>query len=646
VFALLKRAACAAALMCAWQVAALADATIPSLTKADVDAWLDGFMPSALNQGDIAGAVVVVVKNGGVLTQRGYGYSDLAARTPMDPQRTLMRVGSVSKLFTWTALMQLVERGKVALDEDVNTYLDFQIPAPEGKPITVRNLMTHTPGFEEQLKNAVAYDPAAARAFDALLKAWTPRRIFAPGTMPAYSNYATALGGYIVQRVSGMAFDDYMDAHVLGPLAMTSSTFRQPLPGGLQARMAKGYATASSPERPFEIVGLVPAGAMSAPASDIAKFMIAHLQQGRLGDAVILQPQTAQQMHTTALTILPRVDRMLLGFWEANYKGRRVIGHGGDTQWFHGDLRLFIDEGVGMYVAFNSMGKGLAAIEQRIALFEQFADRYLPVPGWTAGPGVEEGTALSHAKIIAGRYTSSRRAESSFMSLLNLLGSLEVIDYRDGTIGVSMVLGASGAPLRWREVDAFVWQLEGGSRLLSAELRNERIVRIAFEEISPFMMFERPPAWKGSWLLPVFLAALASLLITSVAWPIGALTRRYYGVQHYTQSQQGARTHRWLLAAAVATVLVWVAWATTIGTLMSDLANLSPRADGWLWILQGLSAITVVGGVVVGSRHVVSVVRSQRRWYAKAWATLLAIALMMSLWVAVAYNVIAFRVNY
>lgn len=643
--ALLKRVACVAALMCAWQMTALADAAVPALTKADVDIWLDGFMPLALSQGDIAGAVVVIVKDGSILTQRGYGYADLAARRPMDPERTLLRVGSVSKLFTWTALMQLVERGKVALDADVNTYLDFQIPARDGKPITVRNLMTHTPGFEEQLKSALTYDPAAAQPFDALLKRWIPERIFAPGTMPAYSNYGAALAGYIVQRVSGMAFDDYMEAHVLGPLGMTSSTFRQPLPSGLQARMAKGYATASSPERPFEIVGLAPAGALSAPATDVAKFMLAHLQQGRLGDAVILQPQTAQQMHTTPLTILPRVDRMLLGFYEANYKGRRVIAHGGDTQWFHGDLRLFIDDGVGMYVAFNSMGKGRAAIEQRIALFERFADRYLPVPGWSAGPGVDEQTALDHARLIAGHYTNSRRVESSFMSLLNLVGALEVTEPRDGTIGVSMVRSASGVPLPWREVEPFVWQLDGSSRLLSAELRDGEVARVAFDEISPFMMFERMPAWKGSWLLPVFLAALMSLLATAAAWPVSALTRRYYCVQ-YAQPRQDANAHRWLRIFATATVLMWVAWAATIGIMMSDLANLSSSADGWLWALHVLSVIVVLGGIAAGLWHAVRVMRSQRSWYAKAWAVLLATALTVSLWMAVAYSVVTSGVNY
>ena len=101
------------------------------LNKTDVDAWLDGYIPYALARGDIAGAVVVVVKDGQVLTQRGYGFSDVEKRTPVSPETTLFRPGSVSKLFTWTAVMQLVEQGKIDLDKDVNAYLDFKIPRAE-----------------------------------------------------------------------------------------------------------------------------------------------------------------------------------------------------------------------------------------------------------------------------------------------------------------------------------------------------------------------------------------------------------------------------------------------------------------------------------------------------------------------------------
>lgn len=170
------------------------------LTRTDLDAWLDGYMPYALRTGDIAGAVVVVVKDGQILSQRGYGWSDVAKRKPVDPERTLFRPGSVAKLLTWTAVMQLVEQGKVGLDEDVNTHLDFKIPPFDGKPVTLRQAMTHTAGFEETGKNIIFYEPSRLMSLGDYLKAWIPKRIFAPGTTPAYSNYATALAGYIVER--------------------------------------------------------------------------------------------------------------------------------------------------------------------------------------------------------------------------------------------------------------------------------------------------------------------------------------------------------------------------------------------------------------------------------------------------------------
>jgi len=120
-----------------------------SLVREDLEAWLDGYMPYALRRGDVAGAVVVVVKGGEVLLEKGYGYADRATHRPVDPQNTLFRPGSISKLFTWTAVMQLVERHQIDLDRDINTYLDFKIPSFHGQPITMRNLMTHTAGFED-----------------------------------------------------------------------------------------------------------------------------------------------------------------------------------------------------------------------------------------------------------------------------------------------------------------------------------------------------------------------------------------------------------------------------------------------------------------------------------------------------------------
>src|SRR5580698_6256343 len=292
-------------------------ASTHALNAADLEAWLDGYFPNALNAGDVAGGVVAVVKDGQVLFEKGYGYADFDKRTPVDPKSTLFRWGSVSKLFTWTAVMQMVEQGKIDLDGDVNQYLDFKIPPRDGKPVTMRNLMQHVAGFEEQAKNIIGEDPKGP-GYEELLKQWTPERVFAPGTTPAYSNYGASLAGYIVQRVSGETFDDYMDKHIFAPLDMKHSSFRQPLPAELVPLMSKGYELASGEPHVFEIVGPAPAGSLSSPAEDMAHFMIAHLQNGEYHGNCLLRAATAEMMHNSPLTTLPPLNRMELGFFETN----------------------------------------------------------------------------------------------------------------------------------------------------------------------------------------------------------------------------------------------------------------------------------------------------------------------------------------
>ena len=147
-----------------------------------------------LEREDIAGAVVLVVKDGAIFFAKGYGYSDIEKKTPVTVDATLFRPGSISKLFTWTAVMQLVEQGKLDLDRDINTYLDFKIPAKFGKPITLRNIMTHTPGFEEQIKDLINDEGAPIATLKQHLATHIPERIFPPGTTPAYSNYGAVAG--------------------------------------------------------------------------------------------------------------------------------------------------------------------------------------------------------------------------------------------------------------------------------------------------------------------------------------------------------------------------------------------------------------------------------------------------------------------
>jgi len=345
----------------------------PELTATDLEAFLDGLMPSQLEREDIAGAVVAVVKDGKVLFAKGYGFSDVEKHKAISPEETLFRPGSISKLFTWTSVMQLVEQGKLDLDRDVNEYLDYKIPPAFGKPITLRNIMTHTPGFEDTAKELFVADASKMRPLGEYLREHLPGRVFPPGVTPAYSNYATTVAGYIVQRTSGKPFEQYVADNVFSPLGMSHTTFVQPLPADLQPLMSSGYTRASQKAKPFEFVQAFPAGSVSTSAADMCKFITAHLQDGRLASAQILKPETAKLMHTRQFGADPRLNGMALGFYEESRNGHRIIGHGGDTVYFHSDLHLILDANTGFFVSYNSGGKGEAST--RTILFDRFLDR-------------------------------------------------------------------------------------------------------------------------------------------------------------------------------------------------------------------------------------------------------------------------------
>jgi CubicO group peptidase (beta-lactamase class C family) len=617
----------------------------PQLTQADLEAWLDGFLPYAIARGNIAGAIVVVVKDGQVLLEKGYGYADVERKEPVDPQATLFRPGSVSKLFTWTAVMQQVERGKLDLDADVNRYLDFEIPpGPAGEPLTLRSIMTHTPGFEEAVKELISENPKSLMTLGDTLKRWIPERIFEAGTMPAYSNYATALAGYIVERQSGMSFDDYLDKNIFGPLGMRHSSFRQPLPRTLEAGMAKGYENATGKAQGYELINLAPAGSLAATGPDMARFMIAHLQKGVLGEARILAEETAKQMHSTPLTIIPNVNRMVLGFYETDTNGHRIISHGGDTQYFHSDLHLYVDDGVGYFISFNSAGKEGAVGALREAFYRNFADRYFPA---SAPQGeVDVATAKEHAAEISGSYVVSRRAETTFLSILNLLQPIKVAVNKDGTISVPMLTDPNGEPTKWKEIAPWVWREANGKARLAAEAKDGRVIRFTAEWFSPFMMFERSSGAKGvGWLMPATVAGLVALALTVLVWPVAALVRRRYRKPlPYTGPE--AKAYRWVRIGALLSLAAMGGWIGTILLMFSDLKLLSASLD-WLVILVRLfGTIAVFVGLALAIWHLSVIRKAPKRWLGKTWAVVLVFATAICVWVAIAYHLVGVSTNY
>ena len=453
-----------------------ADSSAGPTDPVELEAFMDGLMASQMATNHIPGAVVMIVKDGEVLLSKGYGYADLETRTPVDPETTLFRPGSVSKLFVWTSVMQLVEQGKLSLDADVNEYLDFSIPATYPEPITLKTLLTHTPGFEDIGEDLFKLKPEAVVTLEVYLKSHLPARVFPPGKIGAYSNYGTALAGYIVERVSGMPFYEYAEKNIFTPLGMTHATFRQPLPENLAADMSSGYnfTNGGYVRADFEYVVAYPAGSLSASGLDMAKFMIAHLQNGSYGETQILKEETALQMHSQLYTTDPRMAGMAHGFFEDFIHGQRVISHGGDTLLFHSGLFLIPDQNLGVFVSTNATGGAGAGDAVALA----FADRYFPVE--KAADPIPPADFDSRASLYSGEYYVSRSNFTGFEKFLALTSPVSVsVDQNK-----HVIISVAGKASQFVEIEpGLLANLENPDSMLVMKEENGRVT------LSPAMPF-------------------------------------------------------------------------------------------------------------------------------------------------------------
>ena len=608
------------------------------MTAADIEAFLDGLVPQQIKHDDIAGATIAVVKDGKLLFSKGYGYADVEKKTPVSPSDTLFRPGSVSKLFTWTAIMQLYEQGKLDLDRDVNEYLDFKIPDKFGKPITLKNIMTHTPGFEEQVKDLFSNETSKLNLGE-YLKTHIPQRIYPPGTVPAYSNYATAVAGYIVQRVSGRPFEDYIAENILTPLKMTHSTFKQPLPADLAPLMSSGYRLASDKAQPFEIINPFPAGSLSASGTDMAQFMMAHLADGQLDGVHILKPETAQLMHSRLFALDDNANAMCYGFYEESRNGHRIIGHGGDTIYFHSDLHLVLDQKVGFFVSYNSAGRGDSP--GRTNLWQAFLDRYYP---YNPPPITTSATAKQDAQAVAGTYTLSRKADSSFLKVAAVLGQLAVSPTDDGDIEVPQLTGPNGKPKRWQAVGPMTFQeRDGQDKLIFKPDQNGQMQLIL---PYPFFVGHRVGALqKGKLLLTIMGISLGLMLLTLILWPVAWFVRRHYGRRLELNGSELLMR----IGVRLVFLLDVIFIAALVGLTTYGLTHLEVFSDSgrkWFRLIQIVGILGAAGTVLVLLNAVRAWVGQRRSIWGKLQATIMLLACVGLLLFAFASNLFSFPATY
>jgi len=610
---------------------ALLPATGPT-DPAELEAFMDGSIEAQLEAYNIAGATVAVVKDGALFFAKGYGYADLKERMRVQAAKTLFRIASISKLFVWTAVMQLVEQGKLDLNIDINTYLtQFKIPNTYDEPVTLTHLMTHTAGFEEYVIGLFAKDSDRLLPLGDILAQELPARVRPPGDVAAYSNHGTAIAAYIVELVSGMAWDDYVEESILRPLGMAHTTFRQPVPEPLSTNVSKGYTYSEGEfhEEPFVYVPLAPVAAASTTATDMANFMIAHLNLGKFGNSRILDAETARHMHESLYRHAPEVNPMAHGFIDMSRNGQWVIGHGGNIIYFHSQMALLPEQRVGIFVSYNTPGGKKAARK----IYELFMDRYYPSGDVQVSAPAEN--SKDRLQRFTGSYFSSRRVHRRFTKLGALLGTVKVTLTEDGVL---KTIGTEAT--RWIETKPLTFRKENGFGTLVFREDEKGLITHMFIGDRPYMAFERIRT-KDSLILHVVLALSAILLFltTAVSWPFAALIRRRHDVK--LNRRTGIPRLAYLTAWSASFLFIVVAIILAVG--LGDPNAIVFGIPMWIKVILVLSMFSTLLTAGAFIYTVVIWKSGKGSIWGRVYYTAVMLSLSVTIWQLNHWNLLGFR---
>jgi CubicO group peptidase (beta-lactamase class C family) len=592
---------------------------------AELEAFFDGILPRMMADDHIPGAVLSVVKDGGLFLAKGYGYADLERGIPFRPDTSLVRIASITKLFTWTAVMQLAEQGRLDLSADVNAYLtDFRIPDTYPQPVTLLDLMNHTAGFEDRNIGQGARTPEAVPPLGEFLARHMPARVRPPGIVSAYSNYGADLAGYIVSRVSGLTYEEYVQERILDPLGMSRTTAREPVPENLRGDLAADYRYADGAYEPipwyYDVAA--PDGSILSTAEDMARFMIAHLQEGRFGGAQILRPDTAERMHRRSFTADPRMPGWAHGFEELLINGRRAITHTGGKDGFRSMLLLLPESNLGLFLSFNG-AEDFSAVDE---VDRAFFDRYFPAAA-AAQPAGSSGPAAAE---FAGWYKPAASAETTIEKLVALVESAEWTAVDDRTLEID--------GRRWTEVEPMLYREAGGGRLLTflAAERGEAVYAAIGVE-----SFERVPWYESPDFTAAFLGGFIFLALTGlIGWPVQALVRRRAGGSRGSPPA-APRAARITAAAGCGTALVFL---LVLGILFA-----AERSEFFFGVPAPVYLLMTLPVAVAGTAAAAAV------WTALAWKdgywsaggrahySAVALALTGFVWFAHTWNLLGFR---
>ncbi len=582
-------------------------------TAKDYQTFFDAVLPDQLSSEHIVGATAAVVENGELVFAKGYGFADIDDNIPVTADETLFFIGSDGKLFTWTAVMQLVEQGKLDLYADINGYLDFEIPAAFTEPVTMHHLMTHTAGFEEQFNSLLLDDPSKILPLRAHLLRYMPERVYPPGAVSAYSNYGTALAGYIIERISGQSYEDYLNDHLLVPLGMTRSFTGNTVPEAFSADLSMGYKFRNGSHEPlaFEWTSAVPMAPIRTTVTDLSRFMIAHLNGGCVDETCILSADTLQTMHSSQFTHHPQMTGMAYGFLEMPFNGQRVLWHMGESARFITVLALIPEQNIGLVVSYNTPPANGRDI------LVKFMDAFFPV----------EHTQVE-TQPLAGWEERSAAFNGTYVNARSARTTAQILARYSGTIPVAAVEGKlSFGGWTFVESEPNIYRQVGGDRTLAFEQGEDGRHWLFMGPLAYFKL-----AWYET---PLFLMAVMGLILlvflSAFAAGLAVLFRK---------PNAGGENSRaaWLISAGLGLFNVGLtAWFIMV---------LIKLSDQYVYNQPAVTVITALFWLAVPWTAAVLAL-AVRAWITHSWSlpqrihySLAAIASTVFLWLAWTFNLI------
>ena len=590
------------------------------LPVADLEAYVDGVIRDRMSRDHIAGVTIAIVQNGQVVLKKGYGVASLKDGRKVDPNTTLFRIGSISKTFTWIALMNEVDAGRMRLDTPVNIYLPEKLQLKDqGKktPVRLRDLMTHTAGFEDRaLGQLFERDLRRERPLELYLRQERPNRVREPGLLPAYSNYGAALAGAALVNVTGQPFEKEITDQVIFPAGLTHTTFREArewrdgLPAPMDATLAAdrsdgfrwtplGFQT----EAPEYIGHIAPAGSASSTAGDMARYMTLLLNGGTIDGKTVFSPKASAMFRTPMYRPADGAPGWNAGFMDMPLPGgHRGFGHAGATLWFHSNMVMVPELGLGVFVAVNTdTGADLPA-SLPSTIIERF---YAPRPEIPAPSRINE----DQAKAYEGQFLTTRRAYGGLEGFIDrLIGEAKVRAAPDGRLtltidGQSSQWTATGQPDTFAPVS--------GPGLLVFEREDGKVTRFfsptgaaAFERIG----FPHQPGLLKTLAVLTALAALATL--------IGVATR---------DSRESRQTPTQARASLLQTIqaMLWLIALVGVGVFASGARDVAKVFYGWPsgWLLTASACAFVATVLTLATLAMLPVVwRGGRR--VDSWTSL------------------------